>query len=333
MNISKIEPKQSNQSNQSKQSKPRAELIFSSVNDIGVDATAAAFGISRESVKRYCRYARNIEPKEQFTKAKDKLLEQIAKLYSETELKQLAGSTLKPSKISNIDISGEVVKIGIMSDTHIGSVFFSENWFDTALNEFHRQKVDLILHAGDVTEGMSNRPDQIYTLDKIGYAAQRDYAIELFKRSTIPIKAIDGNHDRWFIKNSGALIVKDIDDYVSNFEFLGHDEADIFINDVQIRLWHGEDGSSYAHSYRPQKIVESFYGGEKPQVLILGHSHKAIWQFDRNIQTISAGCLSKQSKWMRGKRISAHTGFYIVEMVINDGEIKRFTPSFYPFYK
>ena len=131
--------------------------------------------------------------------------------------------------------------------------------------------------------------------------------------------------------NMGALIVKDICESIGA-EYLGEHEAVININGVKIMLWHGEDGSSYALSYRIQKIIESLSGGEKPNILITGHDHKQGYFFTRNIHAVLGGCLQKQTPWMRRKKLAAHEGFWIIEARINDSEVKRFKPEWIPFY-
>jgi len=116
-------------------------------------------------------------------------------------------------------------------------------------------------------------------------------------------------------------------------EFLGSDMGELIINGARFMIWHGEDGASYATSYRPQKIVESFTGGQKPAVLLCGHTHKQGYFFERNIHTVQGGALSYQSPYMRAKRLACHTGFHILHVRIRDGEIVRFAPIWYPFYK
>jgi hypothetical protein len=81
-----------------------------------------------------------------------------------------------------------------------------------------------------------------------------------------------------------------------------------------------------------QKLIESFSGGDKPNVLIAGHVHKRGTFFIRNVHAIGAACIQKQSKWMRGKRIDAHTGFGILELVLNDKGVGMLTETFFPFY-
>lgn len=300
----------------------------------GKTETLKAYGLSEETLNRYLREAKKHEVPEV---DKSKLLSQIADTYSDNELKAIAkGGRIVPgmTKVPVISFSGNRIRVGAITDTHIGSVQFSEQRLFQAFEEFHKEKVDFITHSGDVTEGMSNRPGHVYELDHIGYAKQKEYAISLFSGwSDTPIYAIDGNHDRWFIKSSGALIVKDIADSITNFNFIGHDEGDISLDGKAIlKLWHGEDGNSYALSYRLQKIAESLSGGEKPNAMICGHVHKYVSIFERNIWITSAGSVQAQTPWMRGKRIAAHVGFSIIDLWINGNGICKMTNTWYPFY-
>ena len=267
---------------------------------------------------------------------RDPLLEKIKERYSEKELKLLAkgGLPMEYKHTPVHDFSGEHVTIGYFTDPHIGSVYTDYDYLTAAREKWAEQNVDMIVCCGDVTEGLSNRPDHIYQCTEYGYDAQKEKAIEILGQFDFcPVYMIDGNHDRWYIKNSGGKIVKDICDSLGEgFEFLGHDEGDILINDVKIKLWHGEDGNSYALSYRLQKLLESLSGGEKPHVMFCGHTHKYVKIFERNVHCISCGCIEKQSKWMRGKKIAAHTGFGIEHLVINESGVGRITDTFFPFY-
>ena len=218
-----------------------------------------------------------------------------------------------------------------MTDTHIGSIYTRPEIIKEAIQTMEDNGCEFIAHAGDVTEGMSNRPGHVYELTDIGYTAQRDKAVEILSKASLPIYMIDGNHDRWFVKSSGAYIVKDIADTIGAV-YLGQDEGEIIINGAVIRLWHGEDSGSYAVSYRLQKLIESFSGGTKPHVLLCGHTHKQGYFFDRNIHVVSGGCLQMQSRWMRSKRISAHTGYHIIDMTITDDGVTRFRVEFFPFF-
>jgi len=264
------------------------------------------------------------------------ILKKIGKQYTHQELQSIAsGGRIMPgfAKVPVVNFNGKHFRIGALTDTHIGSSYFREERVYQAFEEFTKQKVDFIAHAGDVTEGMSNRPGQIYELSELGYHAQRAKAVEVLGQWPGKMYLIDGNHDRWFIKSNGAIIVKDIAQMLPDAEFLGHDEGDISLNGkATLKLWHGEDGSSYAVSYRIQKVIESLSGGEKPSVMFFGHTHKSTYLFERNVHCYSLGCIESQSGWMRAKRLSAHVGFWIIDLWVNADGVSKSQGCFYPFY-
>lgn len=300
----------------------------------GEDKTLEIFNLKQDSLRRYLDEAKkrglgNISV--------TKYLRDILDTYTEDEIQAIAkGGRITPGyeKVPIISFDGKRIRVGHITDTHIGSLYFNEDYMYQAFDEFRKAGVDFITHSGDVTEGMSNRPGHIYELSELGYDKQKQKAIDIFSQwSDTDIYAIDGNHDRWFIKSNGAYMVKDIDAALDNFHFIGHDEGDISLKGQAImKLWHGEDGSSYALSYRLQKILESLSGGEKPNVIVSGHVHKYVKIFERNVYALGVGCIQRQTKWMRGKRISAHVGFCIADYWVNDKGLAKITETWHPFY-
>lgn len=329
-------------------SQKRREEAIRLTSQYGVDKTAEMMGITRETVRRYNRAEDSRRGKCQLIQngteqaehqpgfENDPVLQRIAELYSPTELKLLAqgGLPMEYKHTPVHDFTGQEIRIGYLTDTHIGSIYTDYSYIREAREIFAQEGVDIVCHVGDVTEGMSHRPGHIYECSELGYDAQKERATELMGEFDFcPGYVIDGNHDRWYIKSNGAKIVKDMCDQLENWEFLGHDEGDIILGEnVTLRLWHGEDGSSYAISYRLQKILESLSGGDKPDILLTGHVHKFGHFFIRNVHTVSCGCIQKQSKWMRGKKIEAHTGFGIIDVVVNEHGVGRFKNEFFPFY-
>jgi predicted phosphodiesterase len=266
----------------------------------------------------------------------DKVWAELKDRYSKDELRTLAtGRGINPASIArpNISFKGEDICIGFCTDTHIGEESFIDDLWLAFVEECKEEGAEFILHAGDVLEGMSNRPDQMYHLSDVGASAQIDHARRLFADCPIPIKCIDGNHDRWLVKSSGLFAIRDLCASMPNMEYLGPDCGEVLINGTRWMLNHGEDGAAYATSYRPQKMAESFSGGDKPNVLLLGHDHKQGYFFERNIHIIDGGALSYQSAWMRATRKACHTGFWIIRARIREGEIIRLAPIWYPFYK
>ena len=307
--------------------------ILESVSIFGLEQTAENFNISVESVNRYLREARRRGIK---SSGKNGIIKKLLENYSQKELEAIAhGGRIVPGyeKVPIINFEGQRIRIGAITDTHIGHQRFNPDYLFAAFEEFKKEKIEIMVHSGDVLEGMSNRAGHIYELSHIGYESQKNEAVRLFSQWTdTPVYAISGNHDRWYIKAVGANAVKDIDNEVKNFKFLGHDEGDISLKgQAVLKLFHGEDSSSYAISYRAQKIIESLHGGEKPNAIIAGHVHKFVDVFERNIHFTSVGSIQKQTKWMRSKRIAAHPGFAIIDYWVNKGIVKK-TLTWYPFY-
>jgi len=303
----------------------------------GRNKTIESFGLKEETLDRYIR-----EYRKRYGESID-IFSQIRERFSDEELKKLIKNPnykLNKRGVSYYNFSGDIIRLGIMSDTHIGSNYTDEYKILKALETMKSEGCNLLLHAGDLTEGMSGRDGHVYELKHIGYTAQLKASIELFKEWDKPLKIIAGNHDLWYMQkaNLGADIVKEFCTNFDNFEMIGQGEGDIIINGITIKLFHGGDGASYALSYREQKLIDSFTGGEKPGLLITGHTHKSYYlPAYRNVHTISAGTLQNQTSFMRNKKSSAHVGFWIADVCIGDGEygkeIKYCTTRYYPFYK
>jgi hypothetical protein len=100
----------------------------------------------------------------------------------------------------------------------------------------------------------------------------------------------------------------------------------------RIGLIHPDGGSSYALSYRPQKIVEQLDGGTKPDILAIGHYHKSSWipQY-RNVSVLQTGCFERQTPFMARNGLSAHVGGWIVEFAKGKG-CGRMKAEFISFY-
>jgi len=240
----------------------------------------------------------------------------------------LKSSNISPSRKVNLDIPEHHIRVGYFSDPHIGHDRFRQDGFDLMIKTFKKEGIDFIVCPGDHLEGMSGRPGHIYELSEVGFSAQINKAIQLYDALGLPILGIDGNHDQWYAKknNSGIVVGEELEARIKNYTHLGQDEGDIEVAPgYTIKLYHGADGTAYADSYKIQKLIESFTGGEKPNVVFSGHYHKSLFLARRNVFGFESGTLSGQSRYMRGKKIPSHEGFGIVDIYIpkNKNEMPR----------
>lgn len=242
----------------------------------------------------------------------------------------------RPGQARKLPISRKSFKFGYFSDAHIGHEKFQLELFDYMVRFFKREKIDFILNPGDHLEGMSGRPGHVYELTHVGFDQQINYATELYSQlDDIPHYGIDGNHDQWFYKKSdqGIIVGKELEKRLKNYHHLGQDEGDLEVGGIKIKLFHAGDGSAYAISYKMQKLIESFSGGEKPNIVLSGHYHKALYLFARGVHGIECGTLCGQSRFMRGKKLPAHMGFGVVEVIRNRKGVERLNHTFVPWYE
>lgn len=272
--------------------------------------------------------------------ALDKLIKD-SKL-TEAELKALLKSRAggDPSVRHKYEPAKSHYRFGVLSDTHIGSNKFSESLFEFAGDTFRKQKIKDVYHVGDILEGMSGRPGHVYELNRIGFTAQMDYAEQLWRdyMKGINTHGIIGNHDGWFMKkgdmgaNPGVELERRLEGSNSPFEYLGDSEADVHLGKIRMKLFHPADGTAYATSYKLQKLIESFDGGDKPNIVLEGHYHKSLYMNCRNVHGLECGTVCGQTGWMRGKKIPAHMGFWIVDVGADSHGVNSFNPTFYPGY-
>lgn len=265
------------------------------------------------------------------------VFEKLAARYSPKELEQLAnGEGIERRRIDypEIHLHGRHHHFVVISDTHIGSVYSPDEWHDIVADYANENGVEAVLHCGDLTDGVkiSRAGTQIYELSEVGFEAQKAKAVELLGKYEVPVYIISGNHDAYYKEYAGANVVASVAQELPNVTHIGDDEADIEIDGVTIRLFHGGDGNSYALSYRLQKLVEAITGGRKPNILLAGHVHKFCYIFERNIHAISVPCLQMQTAYMRGKKLAAHTGFLDLQFDVIDGGVCNLSVTLFPFY-
>lgn len=227
-------------------------------------------------------------------------------------------------------------KFGYFCDPHVGEKQFKENLWVKMCHTFMKEGITNVYGGGDNLEGMSGRDGQIYDLTHIGFSAQAGYLEQLVKAyPSLNFYCIDGNHDGWYAirNNSGIIVGEELEKRCNNWHFLGSMEADVELApNVTLKLFHANDGSAYALSYKLQKLIESFTGGEKPSIVIDAHYHKHLTAWIRNVFGIEGGCLCDQTRYMRGKKLAASMGFGIMDVWYDKKGIERVDHTWFPYY-
>jgi predicted phosphodiesterase len=303
------------------------EIIEYSLHN-GIEPTLLAYDIPMETYNRYKR-----EYRKHFGTTAD-LLMSLKQRFSDEELQAIATGSMKIPEVKNksvVSFDGEIITFGVMSDNHAGSIYSKDEDVLLAIETMKKEKCSFIVHAGDCVEGMMNRPGSVYELSQIGYKAQRDKAVELFSAWDKPLYMTGGNHNDSFNSKFGVGmdITEDICSRLPDAKYLGSLEGNIDINGATIKVFHGNDGASYALSYREQKLLDMMTVKELPDMLITGHTHKAMFMKYRGVYSLCAGTLQKQTPFMRSKKLPAHVGWWVVTVCVQNGKMVWVQPRWY----
>lgn len=241
-----------------------------------------------------------------------------------------------PEVIKNEWDGTQTIRFGVIGDTHFNSKYCQITW----LNEFYqyckRLGVSDVYHAGDIDDGEDMRIGHKYECYTQG---ADDHVREIVKNyphiEGITTHFITGNHDASVYKKCGVDIGPRIQAERPDMHYLGRDCARIELAPHCIlELRHPWDGTAYALSYKPQKMMDGMEADSKPNILVIGHYHKLEYVFYRNIHCFQTGCFQMQTPFTRGKGISVHMGGWIITVKVDqNGTIKSIEPVMMPFYK
>jgi UDP-2,3-diacylglucosamine pyrophosphatase LpxH len=222
-----------------------------------------------------------------------------------------------------------------MGDTQFGSKYSQITYLHDFYDLCKKEGIKDVYHTGDITDGLKMRPGHEYELYEISADEMRDDVIKNYpKRDGITTHFITGNHDASIYKHIGYDIGQAIAKDRPDMDYLGRDCAVVNLTpNCTLELRHPWDGTAYAISYKPQKMVEAMESDSKPNILAIGHYHKCEYIFYRNVHVLQTGCFQSQTPFTRGKGISVHMGGWLVTIHVDEnGYIQRFAPEFIPCY-
>lgn len=229
-----------------------------------------------------------------------------------------------------------VLSFGLISDTHINSKYTQLTYLRNFYEICSRRGIKDIYHAGDIDEGEQMRTGHQYECYTQGADDHINEIVTNYPRfDELTTHFITGNHDSSIYKRCGVDIGEIISMKRKDMKYLGRDCARIEITpNCILELRHPWDGTAYALSYKPQKMIDAMEADSKPNILAIGHYHKLEYLFYRNVHCFQAGCFQTQTPFTRGKGISVHLGGWIITIEVDKrGYIQRIVPEMIPFYK
>ncbi len=232
---------------------------------------------------------------------------------------------------------------GFTTDNHLCNRHSRLDVLNAAYDDFDRQGISIVYNAGNWIDGEA-RFNKTELLTAPGMDHQVDYVIDNWPvRAGIATHYIAGDdHEGWYQQREGVEVGRYLQMRAesagrTDLKYLGYGEADICLSfgsgSSVMRLVHPGGGSAYAVSYTDQKRVESYQGGEKPQIELVGHYHKFNYGYPREVHTLQGGCTTDQSLFMRKRRLQAHVGYSIVRIKQDTvGSVCGFQVEWHPFF-
>lgn len=273
---------------------------------------------------------------------REKLKKQAEAIDQLQEALMLAFKRQKPYEVP-VRSDENVLRFGLIGDTQIGSLYQERD----ALSAFYQRAFDEgyleILHAGDVLDGWKVYKGQEFELrpDSKSWPEQRArFAEEVPRHPGQRTIFITGNHDSSFKNLVGMVVGDELASVREDWKFIGQDIGDVVLKTKQgqsfrVRLVHPGGGTAYAVSYHAQKLVESIPGGQKPNLIGIGHYHKADFMPSyRNVSVIQAGTFCGQTPFMVRQHLAAHVGGWLIEVHLNESRklTSRVKAEFVGFY-
>lgn len=183
--------------------------------------------------------------------------------------------------------------------------------------------IKTVLHTGNYIDGEArfNKHELIVH----GLDAQLAYMGEHYpQKAGIKTRMVSGDdHEGWYAQREGVDIGRYMESVMKrggrhDISNLGYMECFVPLKHKttgktsMVHVIHPGGGSAYAISYTSQKQIESYEGGEKPAIALIGHYHKAEHLESRNIHAFQTGCTQDQTVFMRKKKLVAMIGGWII---------------------
>ncbi len=244
------------------------------------------------------------------------------------------------SQVVPVDLSSLVqkgkVRLGVVGDTQLNSIGCRLDYLHTLYHCFKEEAAAAVLHPGDFTDGHRRYEGHVSDVRYHGYDDIVNFITEEYPTHGISTYFIGGNNDRTYLTSLKRDICADISATRSDLKYLGMNHARLRFHDVIIELNHPRNlnRGAYTISYPLQKLIESYKGGWKPNVLLVGGYHSFYYMNRRGIKSFLVGSTADPTATMMTKRHSSDCGGLILEISFDKkGGLDDLQWDIIPFYR
>jgi len=239
------------------------------------------------------------------------------------------------------------VSAALISDVHVGSQEFDAdawNRFAEWLHTPEADRVEYLLLAGDMVEGVGVYPDQDEELDIVDIYDQYEAFAEYLKDvpGDMEIVMIPGNHDAVRLAEPQPAFDEELRSIMSAHDAtITGNPSTVTIEGVDVLMYHGvsldeviaelpEEHASYDHPDRAmaqllkKRHIAPQFGGhtriapeerdylvmeDVPDIFHTGHVHKLGYGSYHNVLTINSACWQEQTSFQESVNIDPDVGY------------------------
>ncbi|WP_435065254.1 DNA-directed DNA polymerase II small subunit [Halobaculum sp. EA56] len=255
------------------------------------------------------------------------------------------------------------VQAALISDVHVGSQeFLADAWsrFADWLHTEEAERVEYLLIAGDMVEGVGVYPNQDDELDIVDIYDQYEAFSEYLKEvpGDMEIVMIPGNHDAVRLAEPQPGFDEELRGIMSAHDpQIVSNPAVVDVAGVSVLMYHGvsldeviaelpEEKASYDEPHRAmyqllkKRHVAPQFGGktrvapeerdflvidEVPDVFHTGHVHKLGWGKYHNVLAVNSGCWQAQTDFQKSVNIDPDAGYApILDLDTLDMTVRKF---------
>jgi DNA polymerase II small subunit len=256
------------------------------------------------------------------------------------------------------------VQAALISDVHVGSQEFeADAWgrFADWLHTEAAERVEYLLIAGDMVEGVGVYPNQDEELDIVDIYEQYERFSEHLKDvpGDMEILMIPGNHDAVRLAEPQPGFDERLRDIMSAHDArITGNPSLVTVEGVNIQMYHGvsldeviaelpEEKASYDDPHKAmyqllkKRHVAPQFGGktrlapeekdylvmeEVPDVFHTGHVHKLGWGKYHNVLAVNSGCWQAQTDFQKSVNIDPDVGYApILDLDTLDMTVRKFS--------
>ncbi len=224
--------------------------------------------------------------------------------------------------------------VGIISDMHAGSRYHLGDEMADHIRACYAAGAREILCSGDLTEGCYRHAR--WELSEQGMDDQIAKLLSgLPELPGLNVRLISGNHDQTWEDatglDAGRAIVRAARDRGRNdLHYYGAREGNLIVHGTKITLWHPKRGLGYAKTYGLQNWIRDRHAENKPDLVIAGHWHQAVYFEQASTKGLAAGCFQHgDSPFGRSLGGDVAIGGWLLRWERDEaGGFRRFVPEF-----